>query len=340
MLTVSADVERLQRRLASGGYGMELPPNIVADLSRVARGLHRLQGVLTAAEKQPFEASRELRLRKIKQHVYDVEDILDDLEDGSIRGRKLQENSNLWSQNTKIIVTTCSENVAKLMHTNQLYKLGPLSEEHCWAVFSQRAFRGGVNSDFTRMGKQILNMCEGIPAVAHCLGSLMHDKGMGIWNDEKASLWKLERQFPFQVNMFSSIKQIYYNMPSALKSCLNHLSMFPKGSVVRMENLIRQWAALGILGSTHGSLPVYSQGKKYIHELLSVFFLEEPNQSSGYVFCSLRNCTKNPLHNLLNNKVNRIHEPKPKIWEIHLIDGYSLPFLFILVSKLCNGKST
>nr|CAB3456811.1 unnamed protein product [Digitaria exilis] len=98
MPTVCADVERLQRRLASGRHGMELPPNIVADLSRVARGLHRLQGVLTAAEKQPFEASRELRLRKIKQHVYDVEDILDDLEDGSIRGRKLQENSNLWSQ--------------------------------------------------------------------------------------------------------------------------------------------------------------------------------------------------------------------------------------------------
>lgn len=77
---------------------MELPPNIVADLSRVTRALYRLQAVLTAAEKRPFEASREPRLRKIKQHVYDVEDILDDLEDGSIRGRKLQGPSNLWSQ--------------------------------------------------------------------------------------------------------------------------------------------------------------------------------------------------------------------------------------------------
>jgi hypothetical protein len=69
-------------------------------------------------------------------------------------------------------------------------------------------------------------------------------------------------------------------MPSALKSCLNHLSIFPKGSDIRTENLIKQWAALGILGSTHGSLPVYSQGKKYIQELLSVFFLEAPNKSS------------------------------------------------------------
>ncbi|RCV11326.1 hypothetical protein SETIT_2G176500v2 [Setaria italica] len=185
------------------------------------------------------------------------------------------------AENTKIIVTTSSKNVAKLMHTIQPYKLGPLSEENCWTIFSQRVFCGGGNSDLTRMGKQIVNRCEGIPAVAHCLGSLVRDKGMSVWKDEKQDLWKLERQFPFQVNLFSSIKQIYYSMPSALKSCLNHLSMFPKGSDIRTENLIKQWAALGILGSTHGSLPVYSQGKKYIQELLSVFFLEEPNKSSG-----------------------------------------------------------
>ncbi|CAL5080890.1 unnamed protein product [Urochloa decumbens] len=475
MATAGADVDRLQRRLASG-HGF--PSNLVADLSRVSRALYRLQGVLTVSDKQPFEASSQLRLRRIIQNVYDVEDILDELEDVSIRGRRFAGASVLWSQtvfsfsyshsvlhcrmvkkmkkvrksldkasedsflfsllhhradgyrtcdqkvfdetaiigrdgdkknlralllsnndenfsiipivglgglgktvlaqlifsdkdvrrnfdlhiwvnlnmsynlnsiasaiiseanrteegtsqvkediednpqiimnclrevlhgkrclivldglwstdeqellhlkkilrgteNTKIIVTTSSENVAKLMHTVRPYKLGPLSEENCWTIFSQRVFCGGRNSDLTQLGKQIINKCEGIPAVAHCLGSLVCDKGMSIWNDEKQGLWKLERQFPFQLNMFSSIKQIYYNMPSALKSCLHHLSMFPKGSDICMENLIRQWAALGILGSTHGSLPVYSQGKKYIQELLSVFFLKAPDKSSG-----------------------------------------------------------
>ncbi|CAN6195562.1 unnamed protein product [Urochloa humidicola] len=470
---------------------MELPSSIVADLSRVSTALYRLRGVLTVAEKQPFGASRQPRLRKIKQNVYDLEDILDELEYGSIRGRRFAGASVLWSQavfsfsynhsvlhcrmvkkmkkvrkrldkasgdsfifsllhhradgdktcnqevfdetatigrdedkenlralllsnseeifsiipivglgglgktvlaqlifsdkdvrhnfdlhiwinmnmsynlnsiasaiileanrteestsqvkediednpqiimnclrevlhdkrclivldglwstderellhlkkmlrgteNTKIIVTTSSENVAKLLHTIQPYKLGPLSEENCWTIFCQRVFRGGHNSDLTRVGKQIVNRCEGIPAVAHCLGSLVRDEGMSIWNDEKQDLWKLERQFPFQLNMFSSIKHIYYNMPSALKSCLHHLSIFPKGSDIRMENLITQWAALGILGSTHGSLPVYSQGKKYIQELLSVFFLEAPNKSSGSVSKVLN------MHNLVH----------------------------------------
>ncbi|CAN6217304.1 unnamed protein product [Urochloa humidicola] len=97
MATASADVDRLQRRLASS-HGMELPSSIVADLSRVSTALYRLRGVLTVAEKQPFGASRQPRLRKIKQNVYDLEDILDELEDGSIRGRRFAGASVLWSQ--------------------------------------------------------------------------------------------------------------------------------------------------------------------------------------------------------------------------------------------------
>jgi hypothetical protein len=84
MATASADVDRLHRRLASDRYWIELPSKIVADLSRVRRALYRLQGVLTTAEKQAFEASKEPLLRKIKQSVYDVEDILDEIDDGSI----------------------------------------------------------------------------------------------------------------------------------------------------------------------------------------------------------------------------------------------------------------
>jgi len=186
------------------------------------------------------------------------------------------------TQNTKIVVTTCSENVAKLMHTVQPYKLGPLSEKSCWTIFSQRIFGGGDNSDLTRIGKQIVNRCEGIPGVIHSLSAFVHDKGTSTWNwnDENEELWKLEKQFPLHINMFSSVKWIYYKMPSALKLCLSYLSMFPKGYDIRMENVITQWAALGILGSTHGSLPVYSQGRKYIQELLSVFFLEAPDKST------------------------------------------------------------
>jgi hypothetical protein len=188
-------------------------------------------------------------------------------------------------KDAKIIVTTCSEKVAGLMHTVQPYKLGPLSEEYCWAIFSQKVCDDGDNPNLTRIRKQIVNRCEGIPAVVRSLSSFVYDKGMSIWNDEKQELWKLERQFPLQINMFSSMKQIYYNMPPPLKSCLSYLSLFPKGFGIRMENLIRQWAALGILGSAYGTMPIYSQGTKYIQELFSVFFLQACARSSVSDHC-------------------------------------------------------
>jgi hypothetical protein len=70
----------------------------------MTRALYRLQGILTNVEKQPFDGSREPCLSKIKQNIYDVEDILDELENGSFRaqrssrGWKLAEASDLWSQ--------------------------------------------------------------------------------------------------------------------------------------------------------------------------------------------------------------------------------------------------
>jgi hypothetical protein len=100
--------------------------------------------------------------------------------------------------------------------------------------------------------------------------------GIGMTKMKSCGNWRNS----FHYISISSVKRIYYKMPSALKSCLSYLSIFPKGYDIRMENVITQWAALGILGSTHGSLPVYAQGRKYIQELLSVFFLEAPDKST------------------------------------------------------------
>lgn len=104
MATVSADIDRLQRRLTSDVQRIKLPTSILTDLLRMTRALYRLQGILANVEKQPFDESREPCLNKIKQNIYDVEDILDDLEignfraQGSSRGWKFAEASDLWSQ--------------------------------------------------------------------------------------------------------------------------------------------------------------------------------------------------------------------------------------------------
>ncbi|KAF7072203.1 hypothetical protein CFC21_077360 [Triticum aestivum] len=188
--------------------------------------------------------------------------------------KEMLRRTNKW---IKVLVTTSSEITAELMHTFPPYKLFPLSEDDCWEIFSEKAFGDGgtVNACLKKIGKQIVKRCDGIPSLAHFLGSVVHNQVMDVWlaaRDEP--IWKLESTYSMKVKVFSSLNQIYYDMPSALKLCFLYLSVFPKGSIIDKEKLIRQWIALDIIGSKHGALPSYVQAEMYIQDLLSIHFLQ------------------------------------------------------------------
>jgi hypothetical protein len=184
---------------------------------------------------------------------------------------------------TKVLVTTSSEITAELVHTIPPYKLQPLSEDDCWTVFSQKAFGNWSinNAHHKEIWTQIVKRCEGIPLLAHSLGSFVQNHITNVWlaaRDEE--LWKLERRFATTIEVFSPLYRIYYDLPSTIKLCFLYLSVFPKGSVIDKEKLIQQWKALEIIGSKHDSLPSYVHGEMCIQDLLSAHFLQVQNMHS------------------------------------------------------------
>ncbi|KAK1630238.1 hypothetical protein QYE76_004553 [Lolium multiflorum] len=189
----------------------------------------------------------------------------------------------------KVIVTTSSKLVAKVMGTSSSYNLGGLSEEHCWTVFAEKAFGNKdaiVDPQYTEIGKEIARRCNGIPMLAQSLGSMVHNQGMNTWlavRDEE--LWKLEEKFFPKSTVFSSFMAIYYSMHHTLKLCFLYLSVFPRGSIIDKDELTRQWRALDLFRSERGTFSASLLGEIYTDDLLSASILEVVDTSLVEMKC-------------------------------------------------------
>jgi hypothetical protein len=123
--------------------------------------------------------------------------------------------------------------------------------------------------------------------LAQSLGSMVHNQGMHTWlavRDEE--LWKLEEKFFPKSTVFSSFMAIYYSMHHTLKLCFLYLSVFPRGSIIDKDELIRQWRALDLFRSERGTFSASLLGEIYTGDLLSASILEVVDTS--LVSCRLQ----------------------------------------------------
>ncbi|KAF4362748.1 hypothetical protein F8388_022405 [Cannabis sativa] len=82
---------------------------------------------------------------------------------------------------SRVIITTRSENIAKLLTTEQQpYQLGVLDEVQSWSLFRKVAFKDGSqeldNSSIVQIGKEIVKRCKGIPLAIKTIGNILHGK--------------------------------------------------------------------------------------------------------------------------------------------------------------------
>ncbi|KAG5227415.1 disease resistance RPP13 protein [Salix suchowensis] len=189
------------------------------------------------------------------------------------------------AQGSKIIITAreMSLAVTSVLPCVKPFNLKEISDDDCWALFSEHAFCGEGSQARLLSDKnfrsKVLGRCGGVPLRAIMLGNHLRCKQDTYW-EEIASRWDLQ-----PVIIPATMKLRYYRFPSNLKQCFVYCSLFPKDHSFKREKTVLLWLANGFLGGDRGKK---EEGYGYFQELVAYsFFQQKSDDTSSYVMNDL-----------------------------------------------------
>ncbi|XP_057749250.1 putative disease resistance protein At3g14460 [Arachis stenosperma] len=194
------------------------------------------------------------------------------------------------SWESRIIVTTHSQSVAMAIQAFLTHSLSPLSHEDTWKLFSGCSFKHGNPDEYpilTRIGKEIVRKCNGLPLAAKVLGSLVRSKeDVEEWESVSQShIWELPSG---RSSILPALILSYCHLPPLLKRCFAYCSVFPKGHEIKKWDLIYLWMAEGILPQPDTEKRMEDIGVECFQELhFRSFFHESTLDKSHFMMHDL-----------------------------------------------------
>ncbi|XP_059428632.1 putative disease resistance protein RGA4 [Corylus avellana] len=179
---------------------------------------------------------------------------------------------------SRILVTTRSEIVARIVRTVESYPLRGLDKDDSWSLFKQMAFERGQepeqNSSIVAIGREILAKCSGVPLAIRTIGGLLRIKNSEAeWLAfKKNELSKISQN---ENDILPTLKLSYDHLPSHLKHCFAYCSLYPKDYQFNKSRLIQLWIAQGFVNSSDKNQCLEYVGNEYFMDLLWRSFFQE-----------------------------------------------------------------
>ncbi|KAJ9190340.1 hypothetical protein P3X46_001556 [Hevea brasiliensis] len=243
---------------------------ILESLTNEAPNLHELQTILQNIRKS-LEGKKFLL-------------ILDDVwEENSAKWIQLKDCLKCGSPGSRILVTTRKEIVASAIGCIDIHKIGQLSAEDSWFLFSQIAFFGwssGEREPLEHIGRKIASRCKGLPLAVKTLGSLLvTKKSKSEWQTIMDSeVWELENA---EVDIFPHLWLSYNDLSPPLRQCFSYCAIFPKDHLMEKRKLIELWMAHGYIKETTKK-DMETIGEEYFQNLASRSFFQDINIDDNF----------------------------------------------------------
>lgn len=213
---------------------------------------------------------------------------------------------------SKVLVTTRNERVAQMMESSYLLRLGELTEEDCWSLFSQLAFSERSQKDCEELkdiGMRIASKCKGLPLATKTIGSLMRFKtSFQDWkNVLESDVWDLEAK----KGIFPPLLLSYYDLPLPVKRCFSYCAIFPQDYEIEADNLIKLWMAQGYLGA-NGTGEMEATGREYLNTLvMRSFFQMKKDKDKGR-----DNATRLKMHDMVLDLARYLRKTESYVMEV------------------------
>ncbi|KAM3198551.1 hypothetical protein ACQJBY_073602 [Aegilops geniculata] len=178
----------------------------------------------------------------------------------------------------RFVITSRIQEVALLATKNCTIELAPLQRDYAWQLFCNEAFWKNENKtcpeELENLAQMFLGKCGGLPIAIACVGRLLSCRHPTYSQWE--SLYKeLESQLINNVILDVNIvlKVSLEDLPTDLKNCFLHCTIFPEGRLFGRKRLIRHWIAAGFIKET-GSKTLEEGVEGYLNELVNRSLLQ------------------------------------------------------------------
>lgn len=174
-----------------------------------------------------------------------------------------------------------TRNFEVVTKAEEVYILKPLSYGKSKELFYKRIHNQEGESLDDLSGEvsiKIIDKCEGVPLAIIAIASLLVDKPCEDWSKVYDSIG-----FGNGDNTMKILSYSYYDLPSYLKPCLLHLSIFPEDNILDTNGVIWMWIGEGFVHLEEGEGSLFEVGERYYKELVNRSMIQ-PTENQLYPF--------------------------------------------------------